>query len=128
EEVRPVFDELAQSVGRRLKKAGKKAGMVSVEIKYHDFRSLSHQMQLEKPSNDPQVLKETASSLFLEAWSGEPVRLLGIRTSKLVDESEPEQLSIFDLEPPKEPDEKHKRLKKAMEELNARFGEGAVVK
>ena len=85
-------------------------------------------MQLEKPSNDPQVLKETASSLFLEAWSGEPVRLLGIRTSKLVDESEPEQLSIFDLEPPKEPDEKHKRLKKAMEELNARFGEGAVVK
>ena len=128
EEVRPVFDELAQSVGRRLKKAGKKAGMVSVEIKYHDFRSLSHQMQLEKPSNDPQVLKETASSLFLDAWSGEPVRLLGIRTSKLVDESEPEQLSIFDLEPPKEPDEKHKRLKKAMEELNARFGEGAVVK
>ena len=128
EEVRPVFDELAQSVGRRLKKAGKKAGMVSVEIKYHDFRSLSHQMQLEKPSNDPQVLKETASSLFLEAWSGEAVRLLGIRTSKLVDESEPEQLSIFDLEPPKEPDEKHKRLKKAMEELNARFGEGAVVK
>ena len=76
EEVRPVFDELAQSVGRRLKKAGKKAGMVSVEIKYHDFRSLSHQMQLEKPSNDPQVLKETASSLFLEAWSGEPVRRL----------------------------------------------------
>ena len=34
EEVRPVFGELAKSVGRRLKKAGKKAGMVSMEIKY----------------------------------------------------------------------------------------------
>ena len=56
------------------------------------------------------------------------MRLLGIRTSKLADESEPEQLSIFDLELPKEPDEKHKLLKKAMDELNARFGEGAVVK
>lgn len=128
EEARPVFGQLAQSVGRRLKKAGKKAGMVSMEIKYHDFRTLSHQAQLEKPSNDPQVLQETACSLFLEAWSGEPVRLLGIRTSKLTDESEPEQLSIFDLELPQEPDEKHKRLKKAMDELNARFGEGAVIK
>ncbi len=128
EEVYAVFGELAQSVGRRLKKAGKKAGMVSMEIKYHDFRTISHQMQLEKPSNDPELLKDTAYSLFLEVWSGEPVRLLGIRTSKLADESEPEQLSIFDLEMPQEPDEKHKRLKKAMDELNARFGEGAVVK
>ena len=56
------------------------------------------------------------------------MRLLGIRTSKLSDESEPEQISIFDLKPPEEPDEKHKRLKKAMDELNARFGDGAVVK
>ena len=128
EEVYSVFEGLAQSVGRRLKKAGKKAGMVSVEIKYYDFRTVSHQMQIEKPSNDPKVLRETAYNLFLEVWSGEPVRLLGIRTSKLADESEPEQLSIFDLEMPKEPDEKHKRLKKAVDELNARFGPGAVVK
>ncbi len=128
EEVRPVFERLADSVGERLKKAGKKAGMVSMEIKYHDFRTISHQIQLEKPSNEPEVLKDTACSLFLEVWSGEPVRLLGIRTSKLSDEAAPEQLSIFDMEIPKEPDEKHKRLKKAMDELNERFGEGAVMK
>ena len=128
EEIRPVFERLAQSVGGRLKKAGKKAGMVSMEIKYYDFRTVSHQIQLDKPANDPEVLKETACSLFLEVWSGEPVRLLGIRTSKLTDEAAPEQLSIFDIEIPKEPDEKHKRLKKAMDELNERFGEGAVMK
>ena len=128
EEVYSVFEGLAQSVGRRLKKAGKKAGMVSVEIKYYDFRTVSHQIQMDKPTNDPEVLKETACSLFLEVWSGEPVRLLGIRTSKLIDEAAPEQLSIFDIEIPKEPDEKHKRLKKAMDELNQRFGEGAVMK
>ena len=123
EEIRPVFERLAQSVGGRLKKAGKKAGMVSMEIKYYDFRTVSHQIQMDKPTNDPEVLKETACSLFLEVWSGEPVRLLGIRTSKLTDEAAPEQLSIFDIEIPKEPDEKHKRLKKAMDELNERFGE-----
>ena len=128
EEIRPVFERLAQSVGSRLKKAEKKAGMVSMEIKYYDFRTVSHQIQLDKPSNDPEVLKETACSLFLEVWSGEPVRLLGIRTSKLSDETAPEQLSIFDIELPKEPDEKHKRLKKAMDEINGKFGEGAVMK
>ena len=128
EEVRPVFDRLAASVGRRLKKAGKKAGMVSMEIKYHDFRTASHQAQLEKPSGEPEVLARTACSLFLEIWTGEPVRLLGIRTSKLTEETAPEQLSIFDIEMPKEPDEKHKKLNRALDELNERFGAGAVVK
>ena len=128
EEARDVFRELAQSVGSRLKKAGKKAGMVSMEVRYYDFRNMSHQVQLQKPTNDPVILCETACNLFRESWSGEPVRLLGIRTSKLVEESAPEQLTIFDIEFPKEPDEKHKKLNAALEQLNNRYGKGAVVK
>ena len=128
EEARDVFRELAQSVGSRLKKAGKKAGMVSMEVRYYDFRNMSHQVQLQKPTNDPVILCETACNLFRESWSGEPVRLLGIRTSKLVEENAPEQLTIFDIEFPKEPDEKHKKLNAALEQLNNRYGKGAVVK
>ena len=128
EEARDVFRELAQSVGNRLKKAGKKAGMVSMEVRYYDFRNMSHQVQLQKPTNDPVILCETACNLFRESWSGEPVRLLGIRTSKLVEENAPEQLTIFDIEFPKEPDEKHKKLNAALEQLNNRYGKGAVVK
>lgn len=92
--------------------------MVSAEIKYYDFRTLSHQMQLEKPSNESDIICKAAVNLFREVWTGEPVRLLGIRTSKLSDENEPEQLTIFDMKPEAEPDEKHKRLRKAMDELN----------
>ena len=128
EEVQLAFRELAESVGRRLQNAGQKAKMVSMEVKYHDFQTMSHQCQLSKPTNDAKILYETACQLFEEAWSGEPVRLLGIRTSKLADESEPEQLSIFDIEFPKEPDEKHKKLNAAMEEIRKRFGENAVKK
>ena len=128
EEVQPVFRELAESVGRRLQNAGQKAKMVSMEVKYHDFQTMSHQCQLSKPTNDAKILYETACQLFEEAWSREPVRLLGIRTSKLADESEPEQLSIFDIEFPKEPDEKHKKLNAAMEEIRKRFGENAIKK
>lgn len=128
EEVREVFVGLAESVGRRLRKAGQKANMVSMEIKYHDFQSMSHQTQLPKPTSDEQVLLDTACRLFQEAWTGEPVRLLGIRTAKLVDAGEPEQMSIFDLEPQKPMDEKRQRLNAAMNQIRKKYGDDAVMK
>lgn len=128
EEAARVFERLAESVGRRLRKAGQKANMVSMEIKYYDFQKMSHQMQLTKPTNEDQVIYETACRLFEESWSGEPVRLLGIRTAKLVDAAEPEQLSIFDIELPKPPDEKHQKLNAAMEEIRKKYGNNAVMK
>lgn len=128
EEVREVFAGLAESVGRRLRKAGQKANMVSMEIKYHDFQSMSHQTQLSKPTSDEQVLLDTACRLFQETWTGEPVRLLGIRTAKLVDAGEPEQMSIFDLEPQKPVDEKRQRLNAAMNQIRKKYGDDAVMK
>ncbi len=128
EEVREVFVGLAESVGRRLRKAGQKANMVSMEIKYHDFQSMSHQTQLSRPTSDEQVLLDTACRLFQEAWTGEPVRLLGIRTAKLVDAGEPEQMSIFDLEPQKPVDEKRQRLNAAMNKIKEKYGDDAVMK
>lgn len=128
EEVQNVFRELAESVSGRLKKAGKKAQMVSMEVKYFDFQTMSHQMQLAKPTDEEKEIWETACQLFQEAWSGEPVRLLGIRTAKLEDAQTPQQLTIFDIEPPKEPDEKHKKLNAAMEKIRERYGEKSVMK
>lgn len=128
EEAMEVFRELAASVGRRLRKAGQKANMVSMEIKYHDFSTVSHQKQLGKPSSEDDVLYQAACRLFEETWDGEPIRLLGIRTAKLVDASEPVQLSIFDIEMPKPPDEKHRKLNRAMEEIREKYGKDAIVK
>lgn len=126
EEAREVLLWLAESVGKRLRKAKYKAAMVSVEIKYHTFQSVSHQKQLAKATNSDQTVFENACELFHELWNGEPIRLLGIRTSKIVDESEPEQLSIFDIQIEKPKDEKHKKLDKALDDIRRRFGEDAV--
>lgn len=98
EEAAPVLRNLSESVARRLRKAGQKANMVSTEIRYYDFQNISHQKQLPKPTDGEDVLYEAVMQLFDEAWSGEPIRLLGVRTAKLVDASEPEQLTIFDFE------------------------------
>lgn len=125
EEAREVLLRLAGSVGRRLRKAGQKAGMVSVEIKYHTFQMVSHQKQLMKESNTDQMIYQTACELFQELWNQEPVRLLGIRTSKLVDESEPVQMSIFDLQT-EQKDEKHEQLDKALDKIRMKYGKDAV--
>ena len=122
-QVWPVLLDLAESVGRRLRKAGQKAGMVSVEMKYYTFQRTSHQQQLQRPGNEDEILYQTAKKLFREMWTGEPIRLLGIRTSKLVEAEEPEQLSLFDLG---EENEKQKRLNEAMDSIRSRFGEGAI--
>lgn len=90
---------LADSVSARLRDAGQLAGMISVEIKYNDFQCASHQMMLPSPSCTSRIIYESACRLFDELWNGAPIRLLGIRSSKLVDQSEPTQLSLFDLVP-----------------------------
>ncbi len=88
---------LSDSVAGRLRKAGQLAGMISVEIKYSSFKTASHQMMLTNPTNISQVIYDASCRLFLELWNGSPIRLLGVRSSKLADPSEPSQLSLFDL-------------------------------
>lgn len=130
EEAMNVLLGLAESVGRRLRKHGMKAGMVSVEIKYHNFEVNSHQKQLERQTNSDQIIYREAVELFRELWNKEPIRLLGIRTSKLVQEGEPEQLSIFDIQYEQREespmDKKHEQLDKALDKIRRKYGEDAV--
>ena len=137
EEARKVLLWLSETVGRRVRKEGMKAKMVSVEIKYNTFQSVSHQKQLQRATNADKVIYETACELFHELWNGHPIRLLGIRTSKLVDEAEPEQISIFDLESVSNQNmvkqeirknEKQEKLDKAVDQIRKQYGEGAIVR
>ena len=97
EEAHKILMQLAESVGSRLRKEKQLAGMVSCEIKYNTFQSVSHQTTLHAPTDSTTLIYETACHLFEELWNGTPIRLLGIRTSKLCDPSEPVQLSLFDM-------------------------------
>lgn len=121
---------LAETVGARLRKEHQKANMVSVEIKYSTFQSVSHQKQISRATNADQVIYKNACELFRELWSGEPIRLLGIRTSKLVSNEAPEQMNIFDFQEDriqgKVKDEKHQKLDKALDDIRKKFGDDAI--
>lgn len=135
EEAGKILLDLAKSVGGRLRKAGYKAGMISVEIKYHDFRTCSHQKQLARSSNRDKELHQTAMELFRELWNGEPVRLLGIRTSKLSEEGEPEQMNLFDFQADQEEEkkremeeQKRQKLDQALSKIRRKYGENVIRK
>ena len=132
-EAKEILFRLAESVGGRLRKAGQKAGMVSVEIKYHNFETCSHQKQLMRATNSDQMIYNAAVELFRELWNQEPIRLLGIRTSKLSEEGEPEQMTIFDFQNMKSGSknlnkEKFEKLDKALDKIRQKYGEEAVIR
>lgn len=95
-DAKKVLLSLSESVSMRLRKEKMLAQSITVEIRYHDFTNTSHQCSLLSATNTTDALYKTAVSLFQQLWNKEPVRLLGIRTSRLLPEDAPVQLSIFD--------------------------------
>ncbi len=123
EEVQAVLHDLCRSVAGRLQKKGLLAGNLSVELKFHDFTTNSHQMMLSKHSNREQDLYEAAWKLTKELWDGTPIRLIGVRTTKLQDHQEVTQLSIFELPSPKQ-----QKLDRALQGLQEKYGDAVVHK
>lgn len=140
EEAHKVLMQLAESVGSRLRKEKQLAGMVSCEIKYNTFQSVSHQTTLPTPTDSTTLIYETACHLFKELWNGTPIRLLGIRTSKLCDPSEPVQMSLFDMMTPEitttlpsdseqfQRKQKQEKLDKALDSIKNKYGKNAIVR
>lgn len=140
EDAYKVLMSLAESVGRRLRKEKQLAGNVCCEIKYNNFQSVSHQTTLTAATDSTTLIYETARFLFDELWNGTPVRLLGIRTSKLCDITEPVQLSLFDMLPSKNNagtsststnharKQKEEKLDKALDLIKNKYGKDSVIR
>lgn len=73
---------------------------------------------------------QCACQLFDELWDGEPIRLLGIRTTKLQDEEEPTQISLFDLARYQEQEKKEelRREKEAQKQKKLASLDDAIAK
>ena len=128
DKIHEVLLALSDSVAARLRKADSLAYMISVEVKYNTFIKNSHQTTLDIPTNVSNEIYQTACRLFDELWDMTPVRLLGIRASKLVDTAEPVQMSLFDLTPAKESDNKNQKLDQALDSIRQKYGASAIVR
>lgn len=124
EEAVKAILSLSESVGSRLRASHQLAGLVSTEIKYNTFQSVSHQMLLDAPTSSTDIIYRHACQLFDELWNKTPIRLLGVRTAKLVEEDTPIQLNLFDYAAPVS--EKQQRLNAALDNIRERFGNDAI--
>lgn len=133
EEAHVVLLRLAESVAARLRAAGTSASMISTEIKYATFKSVSHQTGLDLPTASTDTIYKTACQLFDELWDGTPIRLLGLRSSKLSTEATPVQISLFDLPQVNSAANydtnvisKQQKLDKALDSLRGKYGDDIV--
>lgn len=122
-----ILLSLSESVGKRLRASGEAAGLVCTEIKYNDFRSVSHQAVLRTPSSSTDAIYHSAVELFDELWNDTPIRLLGIRTSRLTPENTPTQMHIFDYTQ-QNTSEKQQKLDAALDAIRSRYGETSVIR
>ncbi len=129
EEIYKILLILAESVSGRLRASAQCAGMVSTEIKYNTFQSVSHQRTLLSPADTTEAIYKTACSLFDELWDQTPIRLLGIRTAKLTPNTAPVQMNLFDLTPADTSSafsEKQKKLDHTLDDIRKKFGDNAI--
>jgi DNA polymerase-4 len=70
---------LSTGVAQRLKRSERAAETVAIKLRYADFATLTRQMTLSVPTDDHEVIYQTALVLFHRTWQrGRPVRLLGV--------------------------------------------------
>lgn len=128
EEMKPVIMSLCESVSNRLRQQKFLAGTITVEIKYASFQSNSHQKALDTPTNTTSDIFMTSMSLLNELWNHEPVRLLGVRATKLTQEDAPTQLTLFSYSAQKQKNEKAKKIDAALDEIRNKYGKQAVTR
>jgi len=119
---------LAESVGTRLRKQARLSTMISVEIKYNTFQSVSHQLTLSVATDSTDCIYENACKLFDELWNHTPIRLLGIRTSKLIHANEPVQMNLFDYQQFQEKTDKQKQLDQAIDTIRSKYGSHSITR
>lgn len=114
---------LSETVAARLRKDNVKIETVSVTIKDNNLKSVSHQKILEAPTNITNEIYSIACELFNELWDNTPIRLLGIQTSKINDESDSmRQMSLFD----NTNYEKLEKLDEAIDKIRGKYGKDYV--
>lgn len=116
-----VLLSLSETVGARLRADHVQCDCICVEIKDWDFHTQSHQTTLYSPTDSTSVIYESACKLLREFWNRTPLRLIGLRTTKISEDGF-RQMSLFDTEQT----EKKKEMEKAVDQIRSRFGTDSI--
>jgi DNA polymerase IV len=122
-EAEPVFKRLAEKVTSRLKTKGYVALTIAISIRYSDRKTITRSKMLSNATQDPNEIFKAARYLFKQHWNKEPVRLLGITATEVVErENATYQLDLFSVEK----NEKEALLHDVLSSIERKHGEGII--
>ena len=122
ETAKVVLLALAETVGKRLRRDAVRISVISVGIRASDLSYCSHQKVLDVATNITNEIHKTACELFDELWRGQPIRHLGIHTSRVQEDDCMRQLFFFeDIDY-----EKLIAVDKTVDAIRDRFGNDSV--
>jgi DNA polymerase-4 len=116
-----ILLSLSETVASRLRDRNVKSSCITVEITDCNFNHQTHQTTLLSPTNTTNTIHQTSCQLLKEFWNGTPLRLLGVRATKLNSEDYT-QMNLFDMMKT----EKLEKLDKALDDIRNRFGTKSI--
>ncbi len=125
DDILTAVTSLSDTVASRLRKYQLKAWGVKVDIKDPGFKTISRQKQLPGATHLASDIIRASMELIENSWRiSDPIRLLTITAINLTDETEAEQLSLFDTDT--ESREKGESIERTMDDIRKKFGDSAV--
>ena len=122
DELRPILWQLAQTVARRMKKAGVLGRGVTLKLKTADFRLLTRSRRLNGPTRSAEAMYGVAERLLTREADGRAFRLIGVGAHDLIQAAESPQGDLLRDGPNDGP------VDRALDSVRERFGEAAIVK
>jgi DNA polymerase-4 len=110
--------ECATDVAQRLRHGGWTARTATVRLRYGDFTTFTRQHTWPTPQQGDVALATAAIRLFDDAWTGTPIRLLGMGVSGIVEAA---QLDLFEAGG----SPRDARVDVTLDSLRQRFGDAA---
>ena len=122
DELRPILWQLAETVARRMKKAGVLGRGVTLKLKTADFRLLTRSRRLNGPTRSAEAMYGVAERLLTREADGRAFRLIGVGAHDLIHAAESPQGDLLHDGPHDGP------IDRALDSVRERFGEAAIVK
>lgn len=121
--LRPILWQLAETVARRMKKAGIAGKGVTLKLKTADFRILTRGRRLNSATRSAEELFRAAEPLLVREIDGRAFRLIGIGVHDLVEAGQVAQGELFGGIGSTE-----SKVEKALDAVREKFGSAAIVK
>lgn len=122
-ELLKVLERLSEQVAARMKRKEAVATNISVMIRFKDRKTITRSQKLQNPVSKKDEIAAAAKTLFLKHWNGDPVRLLGITGTDLLEADQAvKQLDLFSFEQ----DARKEPLINTMSLLREKYGKSII--